>query len=62
MDLYPIQDAYDNLDNQDIYDSPPLPSTPQEHDANKNQILLHINLFSKKPSNLGGKRLEDKLR
>ena len=54
-----MQDAYDNPAKQDIYDSPPLPSNPQEQDANKHQILLHIKLFSKKLSNLGGNRTED---
>ena len=62
MDLYPMKDAYDNLDKQDIYDLHPLPSNPQEQDDNKHQILLHINLFFKKPSNLGGNRLGDELR
>ena len=45
------------LGKQDIYDPPPAATYSQ--DENKHQILLHLNLFSKKPSTLGGNRAQD---
>ena len=55
LDLYPIDGVspLGALGKQDIYGSPP----PQ--DNNKQQILLQLNLFSKKPSTLGGSRAKD---
>ena len=55
VDLYPMGGVspLGNFGKQDIYSSV-LPSSG--HDDNKHEILLHLNLFSKKPSVFGGRR------
>ena len=59
LDLYPIEGVspVGALGKQDIYDY----SSPVMHpqDDIMHQILLHLNLFSKKPSALGGSRAQD---
>merc|ERR1719474_2414975 len=59
LDLYPIEgiSPLGAFGKQDIYETPQSPSYSQ--DDNKHQILLHLNLFSKKPNTLGGSRAED---
>ena len=59
LDLYPMGGVspLGALGKQDIYDPPPAATYSQ--DDNKHQILLHLNLFSKKPSTLGGNRAQD---
>ena len=56
LDLYPMVTgtSLSALGKQDIYS---LPSSPgYDGDNNKHEIMLHLNLFSKKPSILGGRR------
>ena len=55
LDLYPMVTgtSLSALGKQDIYS---LPSSPSyDGDNNKHEIMLHLNLFSKKPSVLGGR-------
>ena len=55
LDLYPMVTgtSLSALGKQDIYS---LPSSPgYDGDNNKHEIMLHLNLFSKKPSVLGGR-------
>jgi len=59
LDLYPIEGVspLGAFGKQDIYGSSRPSSYSQ--DDNKHQILLHLNLFSKKPSMLGGRQTQD---
>ena len=56
LDLYPmlagtlLSTPLGALGKQDIY----APSATYAGDENKHEIMLHLNLFSKKPSVLGG--------
>jgi len=56
LDLYPMVTgtSLSALGKQDIYSLPSSPSYAQGEN-NKHEIMLHLNLFSKKPSVLGGR-------
>ena len=60
VDLYPIEGVspLGNFGKQDIYSSVIPNGNGKNHDDNKHEILLHLNLFSKKPASYGG-RAED---
>ena len=61
VDLYPIagQSPLGQFGKQDIYPELNLGEHGGARENNKHEILFHLNLFSKKPSSLGGKENPD---